>query len=57
MPQREQLLIAGALSFQLPARRLRVLAFDFFFFGTVMSGYLNVSIQCAHRPVGTNIGG
>jgi len=34
LPQRGQVLRAGASSFQLPARRLRVFDFDFFFFGT-----------------------
>lgn len=34
LPQRGHVLRAGAASFQLPARRLRVLDFDFFFFGT-----------------------
>ncbi len=34
LPQRGHRLRAGASSFQAPARRLRVLDFDFFFFGT-----------------------
>lgn len=34
LAQRGQVLRAGAASFQLPARRLRVFDFDFFFLGT-----------------------
>jgi hypothetical protein len=34
LPQRGQVLRAGTPSFQLPARRLLVFDFDFFFFGT-----------------------
>ncbi len=44
LAQRGQVLRAGAASFQLPARRLRVFDFDFFFFGTA-TGSLRHSKQ------------
>jgi hypothetical protein len=37
-PHRGQTLRAGTASFQLPARRLRVFDFDFFFLGTATVG-------------------
>ena len=40
LPQRGQVLRAGAPSFHAPARRLRVFDFDFFFFGTATVGSL-----------------
>jgi hypothetical protein len=38
LPHRGQTLRDGALSFQAPARVLRLFDFDFFFFGTATAG-------------------